>query len=219
MFHSLITDIVDVPVSAITPHPRNPRRGSVELIKASLMANGQFKPLVVQTDTGYVLAGNHTLKAARELKWETVSVVYVDVDDDRAMKILLADNRTGDNSTYDDAALLELLHGLNGDFVGTGYTIDDQEDLAYLLQGIAEVAVPVTDAHFNETDEEMEQRQARLDNYSTMASRGVAEMVLIVKAEQKEEMFGWFEDLRSRWGAELTNGDIAHEAIRRAAQA
>lgn len=150
MVHSLVTGVVDVPVSALTPHPENPRRGAVELIKASLAANGQYKPLVVQTSTGYVLAGNHTLKAARELKWETVSVVYVDVDDDRAMKILLADNRTSDNSTYDDAALLDLLQSLNGDFVGTGYDDDDLAQLAELTGQTIEL--PPTPA-LNEPDD------------------------------------------------------------------
>lgn len=219
MAHTLVSAVAEVPVSELVPHPANPRRGSVDLIKQSLKANGQYKPLVVQRGTNHVLAGNHTLAAAEGLEWETISVVYVDVDDEQALKILLADNRTSDKSRYDDSALLEALEALNGDFAGTGWTIDDQEDLSYLLQGIAEVSVPDTDAHYNETEEQMGERQARLDNYSTMASRGVAEMVLIVKGEQKEEMFAWFEELRGRWGSELTNGDVAYEAVRRAVQA
>lgn len=216
MAHTLVSAVAEVPVSELVPHPANPRRGSVDLIKQSLKANGQYKPLVVQRGTNHVLAGNHTLAAAEGLEWETISVVYVDVDDQAALKILLADNRTSDKSRYDDASLLEALEALNGEYEGTGWSLDDHEDLTYLLQGVAEVAAPVTDAHFNETDEEMTARQARLDNYSTMASRGVAEMVLIVKAEQKEELFTWFEELRQRWDPDLTNGDVVHEAIRRA---
>lgn len=216
MAHTLVSAVAEVPVSELVPHPANPRRGSVELIKQSLAANGQYKPLVVQRGTNHVLAGNHTLAAAEGLEWETISVVYVDVDDQQALKILLADNRTSDKSRYDDAALLEALEALNGEYEGTGWTLDDAEDLTYLLQGVAEVAVPETDAHYNETDEEMAQRRERLDNYSTMDARGVAEMILIVKKEQKEELFGWFEELRQRWDPDLTNGDVVHEAIRRA---
>lgn len=219
MAHSLVSAVAEVPVSSLVPHPANPRRGSVDLIKQSLEANGQYKPLVVQRGTNHVLAGNHTLAAAEGLEWDTISVVFVDVDDEQALKILLADNRTSDKSRYDDAALLEALEALNGAYEGTGWTLDDQEDLTYLLQGIAEVAVPQTDAHFNETEEELAARTERFSGHESLASRGVAEMVLVVKGEQKEQMFAWFQELRGRWGDELTNGDLAYEAVRRAVQA
>lgn len=216
MAHSLVSAVAEVPVSGLVPHPANPRRGSVDLIKASLEANGQYKPLVVQRGTNHVLAGNHTLAAAEALEWETVAVVYVDVDDAQALKILLADNRTSDKSRYDDTALLEALEALNGDFVGTGWSMDDHEDLTYLLQGVAEVAVPVTDAHYNETPEQTAAREQQFSQREPFAARGIAEMVIIVKAEQKEELFTWFEELRNRWDPDLTNGDVVHEAIRRA---
>jgi hypothetical protein len=219
MAHSLVSAVAEVSVSELVPHPQNPRRGSVDLIKESLEANGQYKPLVVQRSTGHVLAGNHTLTAAEALGWETISVVYVDVDDPAALKILLADNRTSDKARYDDDTLLEALAALEGDFTGTGYTIDDHDDLTYLLQGIAEVAVPITDAHYNESEEELAARTERFSGHESLASRGVAEMVLVVKGEQKEQMFAWFQDLRGRWGDELSNGDLVYEAVRRAVQA
>ena len=54
-----------VPLEKLSPYPYNARRGNVEVIRESLRVNGQYKPIVVQKSTGHVLAGNHTLEAAR----------------------------------------------------------------------------------------------------------------------------------------------------------
>jgi hypothetical protein len=43
-----------------------------------------------------VLAGNHRLIAARELGWEHLAVVCMDVDEEQARRILLVDNRSSD---------------------------------------------------------------------------------------------------------------------------
>jgi hypothetical protein len=51
----------------------------------------------------YVLAGNHRLQAARAQSIARVPVIFVDVDDDAARRILLVDNRTNDLAEYDDA--------------------------------------------------------------------------------------------------------------------
>lgn len=127
---SLIEQIDRVPVESLTLHPQNARRGDVKAIAASLRVNEQFSPIVVQTSTRYVLSGNHTLMAARELGWQEIDAVFVDVDDDRAYRIMLAANRTADLGGYDNDALAELLSYLDGDFEGTGYS---QADVDFLL--------------------------------------------------------------------------------------
>lgn len=115
-------------VEDLQTFPGNPRRGQVEVIVESLRRNGQYRPIVVNegTKTGRpreVLAGNHTMLAARELGWLTVDVWLVDVDDNEARAIVAADNRTADLGEYDDADLLALLSGLEG-LEGTGYDAD-----------------------------------------------------------------------------------------------
>lgn len=126
---SLIDQIERVRVDSLTLHPQNARRGDVKAIATSLRVNEQFSPIVVQASTRYVLSGNHTLMAARELGWEEIDTVFVDVDDDRAYRIMLAANRTADIGTYDNDALAELLSYLDGDYDGTGYTDDDVQAL------------------------------------------------------------------------------------------
>lgn len=107
----------------------NPRRGNVDLIAKSLAASGQYRPIVVNvgTHTGRpneVLAGNHTLLAARALGWELVDVALIDVEEQDAKRIVAADNRLADLGEYDAAELHRLLSGLD-DLEGTGYLAED----------------------------------------------------------------------------------------------
>jgi DNA modification methylase len=122
-----------VPVAQLRPYGRNPRRGDVAAIRASLQAHGQYRPLVVNRRSGEVLAGNHTLQAAVELGWTEVAVTYVDVDDEQAARIVLVDNRTNDLAGYDDSELAALLEGLP-DLEGTGFEARDLERLLAALQ-------------------------------------------------------------------------------------
>jgi ParB-like chromosome segregation protein Spo0J len=96
----------------------------VEAIAESLKAHGQFQPIIVQKGTQFVLIGNHTLKAARKLRWAEIQACYLDVDDVTAKKIVLVANRTSDLGTYDLDALAGLLSDLD-DLTGTGYSDAD----------------------------------------------------------------------------------------------
>jgi hypothetical protein len=127
-------EVEQVTLGDLKPYPGNARRGDVDAIVASLTANGQFRPLVVQRSTGYVLGGNHTLQAAQRLAWPSIQVTYVDVDDDAARRIVLADNRTADLGGYDEQALLSLLREVGEDLDGTGYDLDDFDDLLASIQ-------------------------------------------------------------------------------------
>lgn len=110
-----------VKLDKLQPYPGNARRGNVEVIRESLRVNGQYKPIVVQKDTGYVLAGNHTLEAARAEGWTDLLVSWVECDADTARKINVIDNRSNDIASYDDEMLVELLNDLAGDYTGTGF--------------------------------------------------------------------------------------------------
>jgi ParB-like chromosome segregation protein Spo0J len=102
-------EIQNVALNTLTLHPKNVRQGDVGAIVESLNLHGQYRPIVAQKSTGYILAGNHTWKAASALGWKEIAVTYVDVDDDQAARILLVDNRANDLATYDDVSLANLL--------------------------------------------------------------------------------------------------------------
>lgn len=115
--------ISEIAVGKLKPFPGNARRGDVDSVAESLVENEQYKPIVVQKSTMFVLAGNHTLQAAKKLKWKTIDVVIIDVDDDRAKRINLVDNRTNDIADYDYEALYEQILSLPT-LEGTGYADD-----------------------------------------------------------------------------------------------
>lgn len=122
-----------IDIKKIKPRGKNPRRGDVETIKESLEVNGQYRPIVVNKKTGEVLAGNHTLKAAKALGWKKIAATYVEVDEEEAARIVLVDNRANDVATYENTILVELLQDFEN-FAGTGYT---SKDLDELIQSLA----------------------------------------------------------------------------------
>ncbi len=115
-----------VPIGSVELHPRNPRRGDVDAVAASLQRFGQQKPVVVQASTGHVVAGNHLLRAARQLGWAEVAASVVELDDASAVAYMLADNRTADLGGYDDALLAAILaeQRAEDNLAATGYDAD-----------------------------------------------------------------------------------------------
>lgn len=121
-----------VPISRPVPFGKNPRRGDVAKIARSLMENGQYKPITLREGTNEVLAGNHTLAAAKQLGWDEIAVTYAaPADDDDALRIVLVDNYLNDVATYDEKALAEALSSLPDPMHGTGMDMAAVEAAIY----------------------------------------------------------------------------------------
>lgn len=129
-----VAGVETVAISSLTSYPVNPRRGDIDAIASSLAAHGQYRPIVVQSSTNFVLAGNHTLKAAKKLKWKKIKITRVDVNEEQARKIVLADNRMTDLAGYNEPLLKSLLCALP-ELDGTGFTQSEVETLGRLLEG------------------------------------------------------------------------------------
>lgn len=123
--------ITTTPTNQLKPHPNNPRQGDIGAITQSIQQNGWYGTIVAQLNTKRVLVGNHRLQAAIHLGMAEVPVYWVDVDDQTATQIMLADNRTNDLASYDDRALAGLLTVLadTGGLLGTGYDGDDLDEV------------------------------------------------------------------------------------------
>ncbi|SKX81066.1 Uncharacterised protein [Mycobacteroides abscessus subsp. bolletii] len=143
----LVGTTTRVSPAELSIYHRNARVGDVDAVMGSLKANGQFKPLCVNigTQTGRpneVLAGNHTLKAFRNLaeqnpfdqQWSKIAVHWVDVDDEMATRIVLVDNRSFEDGGFDAAELVELLNEVGT--TGTGYSDADLDDLEAAINRI-----------------------------------------------------------------------------------
>ena len=118
-----------VSIDSIQPHPESPRSGDIALIASSLATHGQFRPLTVNTRDNRILKGNNTYAAAKKLGWKKIAVVMVDVDDQHARRILIADNRAADLATYNVHTLLETFSQI-GSVEGTGFELEDLKALS-----------------------------------------------------------------------------------------
>jgi len=140
-------DFEMVMIGRLIPHPQNVNNGDFGAIEESIKANGFFGALVVQKSTQHVLAGNHRLAVAKTLGYSELPVTWVDVDNDAALRILLADNRTARLGNDNPNALAELLAELAGTengLAGTGFDGDALDQLIADLAG-STVFTPNTD--------------------------------------------------------------------------
>jgi ParB-like chromosome segregation protein Spo0J len=103
-----------VPLAELHLDPCNARLHddrNLDAIRGSLAGFGQQKPIVVDS-ASVIRAGNGTYLAAKSLGWETIDVVRTSLAGLDAAAFAIADNRTSDLSTFDNAALAKLLQEL-----------------------------------------------------------------------------------------------------------
>jgi DNA modification methylase len=130
------------PIGDFRTHERNVRQGDIGAICTSLEAHGQYRPIVVHKETNQILAGNHTFLSAQALGWDKIAVTFVDCDEEQAMRILLADNRSNDLATYDDSALMLMLQELATTDIGLIGTLYDGDDLDALINDLGGFHIP-----------------------------------------------------------------------------
>jgi hypothetical protein len=137
--------------------PGNPNRGAVTRIMESLARFGQYKALTVREahddQPRTILAGNHTAQAFERLQAMSdaeladkygehahrppaeLRIELYECDDDEARRIVAGDNQLADLAETDDRALAEILLGMDGDFLGSGF--DDATVNAILTESDA----------------------------------------------------------------------------------
>ena len=123
------------PLDAVRPYANNPRQNddAVEAVAESIRRFGFRQPIVVDTD-GVIVAGHTRFRAAQRLGLATVPVhVATDLTPDEVRAYRLADNKTAELASWDDAMLsieLDALRGAGIDWTLLGF---NEEELAKLL--------------------------------------------------------------------------------------
>ena len=205
----------EVPVEVLIPYPGNPRKGDVPAIKESIKTNGFYGTILVQMGTRYVVGGNSRLHAVRELGLRTVPVMWLDIDEKQAKRILLVDNRLPDMATYDTDLLATLLQDMadSDSLDGTGYDADYLDDLLGRIE--VELEPVPFEGGYIETPEEVEERQAI--GGITKASQGLREVVLVYPEDEYQLFVSCLSKLRTAYGSDTTSSTIL-EALTEASQ-
>lgn len=210
-------EYLSVDINSLETFPGNPRRGNVNKLKESLEANGQYKPIVVQKTTRHILAGNHLWLAAKELGWQNINIVEVDVNNTQAKKIVASDNRLGELGTYDEQELLDLLQDIS--LEGTGYDSADIDDLLALLE--EQTIAPAFEAEPVYVDgvagggQLAQENVQRRPTLSERAAHYAERTIRLLMCEFPNDQYIWIQDRLSELRAKY-NVDSNGEAILRA---
>jgi site-specific DNA-methyltransferase (adenine-specific) len=136
----------------LVPWAKNPRDNehAVQAIADSISRFGFAAPIVARRADLRVIAGHTRLKAAQRLNLDLVPVRLLDVTEQEADALALADNRLGELAEWDDAALGEALAELRAqgaDLDGLGWAEHELDELISELD-------PDTDDHEPEPEPE-----------------------------------------------------------------
>lgn len=124
------------PIDDFTQHEENYNCGDVEELATSIEINGMYRPIYVQASTMRIIAGNHTWLACKTLGAQVIPAVLLDVDDNTALRIMVADNEIARSAIVDNHALLLVLEKLNAvdSLLGSGKKPHDLEVLRHLAE-------------------------------------------------------------------------------------
>lgn len=232
-----------LPLDAILPATRNPRRHDLDGVRASIARFGFTAPALRDERTGRLVAGHGRLEALKAMQRDgespppgvrlyeqapglagwLVPVVcgWSSRDDLEAEAYLVADNEWTLRGSWDTVGLLDILTDVSAaDAELLGAAGFDSSDLDDLLASIEDPfihdAVPGTEAGWAETEEEMAARRASIDAYEPRRASvpGFTEMILVYRLEDREEVGRLINAIRAGLGAELRGAEVVLMALR-----
>lgn len=127
--------IIKKKIKDLKEAPYNPRvisKEELESLKKSIKKFGYVEPIIINKRTGFVVGGNQRLKVLKELGYDEVDIVEVDLTDEEEKTLNLALNKiSGD---WDEEKLIDILNDIKeqeGDLLEyTGF--DEDEVYKYL---------------------------------------------------------------------------------------
>ena len=141
-------EVISVPITKLIPDPQNARKHpqkNIDAIVSSLKRFGQVEPLVIQKESNIVIGGNARLSCLRQLNFQFVKVVEMDLNDSDSRALGIALNRSGELSEWDTDTLSDVLQSLDCDMVELGFDEADLKQLKFDLD-LDKIDVPTTGA-------------------------------------------------------------------------
>ena len=135
-------ELKNVKVGDLIPYEANPRRNnkSAKIVAKSIEAYGYINPILV-TDKNIILAGHTRLKALKLLGIEEVEVLVISgLSDEQIHGFVIADNRVGEYSRWNYAAVDRMMAGVSKDDkllkeLGMSSFVDNKKNLEDLING------------------------------------------------------------------------------------
>ena len=207
-------EITRVDVDSLVEFPDNPRTSNLDGIKESIKKHGQYRPLTVNKNNNQILTGNHTWLAMKELGIKECAVMFVDVDELTAKKIVLVDNRANELATYDKEIMVDLLTEFMelGKLLGTGYSADEVDDI---LSGLDEVSI----TNFEEfqggyalSDEEIAEVESKIQSNSSSKTKERMHEVILALIDSDYKRYNNNIGIIQK-GTELSSTDALYTAV------
>lgn len=156
-------NVMTMNLDQLVPDPANPRTHdarNLASIRASLEEHGQVEPLLVQSGTNMVIAGNGRMQAMKSMGWTEASVAVIDVSDTQARKLSIALNRSGELAGWDEEILATHLRELSElatefDPTSLGFDLEEMDALvaAYTdIEGLTPEPIPEAEPKEPKTD-------------------------------------------------------------------
>jgi hypothetical protein len=114
-----------VDIAKLTPWAGNPRHNTdaIQRVMRSIQRWGFSAPVVARRANGELIAGHTRVEAARRLGIVRVPVRFLDLTEDEAHKLAVADNRIAEEAAWDKAKL--------GSLLGDNDWRKDSEDMGF----------------------------------------------------------------------------------------
>jgi DNA modification methylase len=145
---------VYVDPNTLTPWDKNPRNNAeaIKQVAKSIERFGFASPIVARQADGRIIAGHTRHAAALKLGLEDVPVRFLDIDEQKASALALADNKIGEIATWNDDTLGEILAELEQD----GFDLDglgwSDDELDGLLDSFGTIEPDGTEAEADDRD-------------------------------------------------------------------
>lgn len=174
-------EVQELNLKDIIPYARNPRNNSasIDKVAASIKEFGFNQPIVVDSEM-VIIVGHTRYLAAKKLKLKKVPVlVATNLNPAKAKAYRLADNRTHEDSTWDEELLKLELEEINKegevDIKLTGFDLKEIEQYLKLESAESETQEDEPEDHYKEqygvivicTDEAMQE-----EIYSKLSGEG-----------------------------------------------
>ena len=126
------------PLEQLKEWPDNPRiidTNTIEAVARSIDEFGFASPIVARRENHQIICGHTRFRAAKLLKLDFVPTRFLDLNQEEANRLALADNKLGELATWDEDMLTDLLKELEvNQALDLGWSVDELHELLSELE-------------------------------------------------------------------------------------